>query len=174
MRATSSTGSGGKKTGPLSLEEVNDLCHWRTQLRDVALIGEYPDSGIGFGNLSARIGDSPRFLISGTQTGHCSHSTADQFSLVTRVDIPGNEVECEGPLRASSEAMTHAAIYAADMTIRAVVHVHDSRLWQHALEQLPTTDRKIPLRHTRHGKGICGAGCRTRVPGTRNCRDGGT
>lgn len=132
------------KTAALSLEELDELCRWRTKLRDVGLIGEYPDSGIGFGNLSARIGDSPRFLISGTQTGHFPSSGAEQFSLVTRVDIPGNEVECEGPLRASSEAMTHAAIYAADAAIRAVAHVHDSRLWDHALEKLPTTGREIP------------------------------
>lgn len=132
------------KTGQLALDELDDLCRWRTQLRQIGLIGEYPDSGIGFGNLSARIGDSLRFLISGTQTGHFRTSTAEQFSLVTRVDIPGNEVDCEGPLPASSEAMTHAGIYAADAAIRAVVHVHDSRLWEYALHHLPTTGRDIP------------------------------
>ena len=125
-------------TATLTHDKIDDLCRWRTRLHDVRLIGQYPDSGIGYGNLSARIGGSRQFLISGTQTGGPNRSEASQFSLVTNVDIEANEVTCEGPLQASSEAMTHASIYAAEPAVQAVVHVHDAELWNAALNRKPT------------------------------------
>ncbi len=46
-------------------------------------------------------------------------------------------------MQASSEALTHAAIYALDPGIRAVVHVHDAGLWQQLIDRIPTTSRAI-------------------------------
>ena len=47
---------------------------------------------------------------------------------------------CRGASQASSESLTHAAIYEMDDGIHAVVHVHDPELWQHLKNTFPTTD----------------------------------
>jgi len=127
----------------LSAGAVAELNAWRNRLRDKGLIGYYAEHGVGFGNVSIREGDSQRFIISGTQTGHIAHTDEQHYALVTACDIDANHVACEGPVQASSEALTHAAIYALDPDIRAVVHVHDARLWQEMIDRIPTTSRDV-------------------------------
>ena len=39
--------------------------------------------------------------------------------------------------------MTHAAIYALDPSINAIVHVHSKPLWNQYLHVLPTTDSGV-------------------------------
>lgn len=119
-----------------------DLITWRDRLFTWGLIGVYPD-GIGFGNVSVRLGGD-RFLISGTQTGHLSTTTPDHYTVVDQWDIERNWLHCWGPVRASSESLTHAAIYRQDPAIAAIVHGHHSRLWQTYQHQLPTTRAEIP------------------------------
>ena len=131
-----------EKAPPIAHPELPALCEWRARLHDAGLIGEYSALEIGFGNLSARV-DGRQFLISGTGTGRSRLSTDALFSLVTRADIADNRVECRGPVQASSEALTHAAIYLADPAIRAVVHVHDALLWQAGLKTLPSTAQNV-------------------------------
>lgn len=116
---------------------------WRRPLFAANLIGVYEDLGIGYGNLSMRCGEPGQFLISGTQTGSLATTDESHYSLVTRVDIDANTVSCVGPVKASSEAMTHAAIYALDEDIGAIVHVHSRPLWERYLDELPTTDPAI-------------------------------
>ena len=65
------------------------------------------------------------------------------YARVLSCDIEANRVVCEGPVQASSEALTHAAIYALDNAIRAVVHVHDAALWNELIDRIPTTSRDI-------------------------------
>ena len=62
---------------------------------------------------------------------------------MTKADIAGNAVWSVGPTRASSESLTHAAIYQLSSEINAVVHVHDAKLWKHYLDVLPTTDNRV-------------------------------
>jgi ribulose-5-phosphate 4-epimerase/fuculose-1-phosphate aldolase len=112
---------------------------WRRPLFDAGLIGCYETSGIGFGNLSVRTAETRRFVISGTQTGHIRVTVPEHYALVTDYDIAANRVACTGPVQASSESMTHAAIYELSADIQAVVHVHSKRLWQCLLERIPTT-----------------------------------
>ena len=107
------------------------------------LIGHYKELGIGFGNISIRCGDPGQFLITGTQTGHIASTTDQHYSLVTNYDIERNEVFCSGPVQASSEAMTHAAIYELDPSIAAVVHVHSRSLWDRHMNRLPTTNPDV-------------------------------
>ena len=126
------------------VEAVRDLDRWRRPLFEAGLIGEYPDLGIGYGNISKRCGKAGQFLISGTQTGHLAETDERHYALVTDVDIDANAVNCSGPVKASSEAMTHAAIYALDKRIGAVVHVHSRPLWESYLDVLPTTDGDVP------------------------------
>ncbi|MCB0360990.1 MAG: class II aldolase/adducin family protein, partial [Bdellovibrionales bacterium] len=106
-------------------------------------IGHYPD-GISFGNVSKRVGTSEQFVISGTQTGAVARATVQHFTTVTSYDIEGNRVTCRGPLRASSESLTHAALYRIDPQIGAVVHIHNATLWKKFYGELPTTDASVP------------------------------
>ena len=115
------------------------LNRWRQPLYEAGLIGHYENLGIGFGNISVRAGQDGQFIISGTQTGHIADTTADHYSLVTSCDVGANSLNCIGPVEASSEALTHAAIYALDRDINAVVHVHSRSLWDRLLEKAPTT-----------------------------------
>lgn len=119
------------------------LEEWRRPLYDKALVGYYEEHGVGYGNLSVRGEDPAQFLITGTQTGHLATTTTEHYALVTAYDIPGNTVHCTGPIQASSEAMTHAALYALDNAIGAVVHVHHATLWHTHLNKLPTTDARV-------------------------------
>lgn len=116
---------------------------WRRPLYDAGLIGHYEELGIGYGNLSVRFGHGNEFIISGTQTGHLGHTDGRHYALVTACDIATNRVSSTGPVRASSEALTHAAIYQLDDAINAVVHVHSPLLWNKLLDNAPTTARDV-------------------------------
>ena len=50
---------------------------------------------------------------------------------------------CEGPVKASSETMTHAALYEVDDTIKAIIHVHNEAMWKKLIRKLPTTNAKV-------------------------------
>ena len=54
-------------------------------------------------------------------------------------DWQQNYVICQGLIKASSETLTHAAIYHALPTVNAVIHVHHQQLWSSLLDRLPTT-----------------------------------
>ena len=125
------------------VEATKELDAWRRPLYEAGLIGEYVEHGIGYGNLSMRRGSSNLFLISGTQTGNLPVTNERHYSLVTDCDLRGNIVRCSGPIQASSEAMTHGAIYALGDAIGAVVHVHSRVLWDAHLNRLPTTDPDV-------------------------------
>ena len=114
----------------------------RRPLFEAGLIGHYAEHGVGYGNLSVRTDDG--FVISATQTGHLEHTSGEHYVLVSEVDIAANRVTSIGPLPPSSEAMTHAALYALTPAIAAVVHVHSAELWQKYIDTLPTTDRAVP------------------------------
>lgn len=122
---------------------TEELETWRRPLYAAGLVGHYEDLGVGFGNLSLRA-DGAAFVITGTQTGHLETTAGDHYALVTKTDVAANTVWSSGPVEASSEAMTHAAIYALSQAIRAVVHVHSRMLWEQYRNVLPTTDAAVP------------------------------
>lgn len=124
-------------------DRAAELETWRRPLFDAGLIGHYEELGVGFGNISMRCGRPGQFLISGTQTGHVPRTDENHYSLVTAYDIDANTLRCIGPVQASSEAMTHAAIYELDSSIGAIAHVHSRTLWQKLLDRLPTTDPAV-------------------------------
>ncbi len=129
---------------PPGADAVAELNRWREPLYDAGLIGHYEDLNVGYGNISVRSATAGGFVITGTQTGHIRNTGPQHYSLVTSVDIDANTVRCVGPVQASSEALTHAALYALSPTIGAVVHVHDRALWNEHAGSLPTTDASIP------------------------------
>ena len=47
-------------------------------------------------------------------------------------------MECHGPVKASSESLTHAAVY-ADSKVNAVIHVHNLKLWNYLKNKVPAT-----------------------------------
>lgn len=124
---------------PLDGPEIAELEQWRRPLFEAGLVGHYAEAGIGYGNISVRIGDGREFVISGTQTGHLLRTGREHYALVTDYDIDGNSVHCRGAVQASSETLTHAALYELDPTFRAVVHVHDEAVWRETRDREPTT-----------------------------------
>jgi len=108
-----------------------DLDKWHAQFKAAGILGQVPNryDGLGFGNLSQRL-DSQAFLISGTQTGGLDKLTANDYARVIRADIAKNLIEAEGPVKPSSESLTHAGIYALDDRIEFVFHVHSPEIWQ--------------------------------------------
>ncbi len=128
-----------QESAPLSAAETGELICWRAPLFRAGMIGHCAEHDVGYGNLSARVGNSRQFIISGTQTGHVADVSAEHFALVTDYDIDGNAVTSTGPVEASSESLTHAAIYELDPATRAVVHVHNERLWVALRDRLPST-----------------------------------
>jgi ribulose-5-phosphate 4-epimerase/fuculose-1-phosphate aldolase len=100
----------------------------RTWLYDLGLIGVYPN-GIGFGNVSIRAaGDE--FLISGTATGAKRELTPNEYCLVRSCDIEGNRVQSVGHIQASSESMSHGAIYRACPKVECVIHIHNKNIFE--------------------------------------------
>ena len=118
---------------------VAELNRWREPLFAAGLIGHYREADVGYGNLSIRSRGDGHFVISGTQTGHIAAPGPEHYALVTSYDIAANRLRCRGPVRASSESMTHAALYELSAEIGAVVHVHSAALWQTLRNRLPTT-----------------------------------
>lgn len=122
---------------------IEQLAAWRQPLFEAGLIGHYADVGIGYGNISIRCGEPGHFVISGTQTGHLAATTDQHYALVTAYDIVGNRVSCLGPVQASSESLTHAAIYELDARINAIVHVHSRTLWEQLRDRVATTNANV-------------------------------
>lgn len=123
---------------PLSVELIEDLNFWRNQLYQLKLIGE-DSQGIGYGNLSKRWQTSNQFIVSGTQTGGFPILTEKHYTLVTDYNIQDNCLTCTGPIKASSEALTHASLYQTNSSINGVIHVHNQQLWENLQNQVPTT-----------------------------------
>ncbi|MEH6344303.1 MAG: class II aldolase/adducin family protein [Bermanella sp.] len=133
----------------------------RQRLYQLGLIGQYEDINIGYGNISIRLMQSSpltgalsnmdlsqeqiSFIISGTQTGHLAQLTGEHYTCVRSIDIQRNEISTLGPIMASSESLTHGAIYQSQPEINAVIHFHNANIWQGMLhENLTHTSSKIP------------------------------
>ncbi len=126
----------------VDLELIQSLIAWRNYIHQLGLIGVY-DHGIGFGNISIRISDTLQFIISGSQTGHLPQLEPEHYTVVTDFNIEQNYLTCCGPIQASSESLTHAAIYSVQPQINAIIHVHHPQLWRSLLYQIPTTRKQV-------------------------------
>ena len=119
------------------------LTLWREKLYALNLIGVY-DDGVGFGNISVRLNDK-QFIITGSATGNKPELIKNDYALVTRYQLDKNQVESAGHTKASSEAMSHAAIYECSPEIQAVIHIHNLKLWKKLMHKIPTTDENVPF-----------------------------
>ncbi len=139
-------------------ERLAELDVLRTDLHDVGFVGMY-ESGIGFGNISLRLKSEPvgepvnesvadsadvngvdsvenkYFIISATATGGARELGRDGYCLVTKSSKEENKVWSMGPLQASSETLTHAAIYEASPQVQYIVHIHHKQLFSALLQE---------------------------------------
>ena len=109
---------------------------------DQHLLGLYPN-GIGFGNLSVRDGVTRNFYITGSATGGLPKLALSDCVRVVDCDFKKNWLRYEGTAIPSSESLTHAAIYLSDPSASAVIHCHDSVLWETLLDRVPATSKAI-------------------------------
>ncbi len=137
---------------PAVAEHFEVLDSWRTKLHQLAMIGQDPNryDGYGFGNVSQRIAPMQQtrghrsFLISGTQTGDQSRLGLSGYTTVQEYDIDHNRIVATGPVRPSSESLTHGMIYDMDAEIRVVLHVHSPGIWLASTALgLPVTDAQV-------------------------------
>jgi L-ribulose-5-phosphate 4-epimerase len=129
------------KSQPPDAFLIEELNNWRAKCHTLGLIGVYPN-GIGYGNISIRLNDR-HFLITGSATGHLSELSANHYTTVTDYHFGENRLTCEGPIQASSESLTHAAIYEADKAVNAVIHIHSKNMWNVLMNKIPTTSPKV-------------------------------
>jgi ribulose-5-phosphate 4-epimerase/fuculose-1-phosphate aldolase len=132
--------------------ECRDLEYQRKKLYHENLIGECPIHKVGFGNISVKYDlqqyhstTNPQFIITGTQTGKFSELNSTQYTRVIDFDIENLKLHSMGALEASSEALTHAAIYLSNPQIGGIVHVHSSSIWNGIITNTQfTTSKNIP------------------------------
>lgn len=113
---------------------------WRTKFFDLQLIGTLPN-GIGFGNISHK--NNHNFYITGSATGSDRELPKSGYALVTEFNIEKNAVKSIGETKASSESLSHAAIYLTKDDVNAVIHIHNKTLWEKLIHKLPTTPLEI-------------------------------
>ena len=124
---------------PATLVEINT---WRNKLFKLGLIGAYA-SGVGFGNISIRAGENS-FIITGSATGALQRLDETHYVLVTDYDLANNSLTCRGPVVASSESLSHAAIYECSPETNCVIHIHNFEMWRRLAGKAPTTGEGIP------------------------------
>lgn len=100
----------------------------RTRLFTLGLIGE--KDGIGYGNLSMRHEGSKSFFITATQTGRKQTLSREYYTYISDYDFSTFKVISQGTHEPSSEALSHAMIYAIDDRITTVIHIHSLALWK--------------------------------------------
>ena len=120
-------------------EELN-AC--RRKLLQLRLIGA-DGNGIGFGNLSLRATEADAFYITGSGTGGLPRLGLEHFAKVMAYDFSRNWLRCEGGTLASSESLTHAAIYEADRAVGAVIHCHSCSVWERLVATGAATDAAV-------------------------------
>ena len=119
-----------------------ELNRYRRKLLALGMIG-VDASGVGFGNLSIQNGATSGFYITGSATAGISELMPTDCAKVVAYDFTRNWLQCEGSTVASSESLTHAAVYESDPTARAVIHCHDMKLWAALLDKAPTTPKRV-------------------------------
>ena len=129
-----------EKSFDFSDKDFHEINSCRQKLYEAGFIGAYPD-GIGFGNLSVRYNKN-QFIISGSATGNFKNLSKNHFALVKDFDISKNNIQYVGLTKASSESLSHAAIYNSNSEVNAVIHIHHKGMWNTYLNDLPTTDKK--------------------------------
>lgn len=137
----------------LTAVQLTEINAWRKVLVIMGMIGQTPEryDNYGFGNISRRLladelpGYDHPFVISGTQTGGVADLAPEHYATVLWCRPAENHVSAQGPMRPSSESMTHGVVYEIDSRINWVFHAHDPYIWQQRVAlDLPTTADGVP------------------------------
>jgi L-ribulose-5-phosphate 4-epimerase len=120
-------------------QDIIKLNEWREKFYSLKLIGM--NNGIGYGNISIRKYEG--FIISGTKTGGIEKLTEQNYTKVINWNYEGNCLSCVGKIDASSESLSHAAVYDSDKRVNAVIHVHSLELWEKLINKIPTTSEQV-------------------------------
>ncbi len=151
-------------------EKLNAL---RTKLFDRGYIGENAE-GIGFGNISLRMAfdeeSKNHFLISSSGSGGIRELELSGYSLVYQSDIEKNTIYSQGQYKASSESMSHAALYRESARVfsednseenpikrvECIVHIHHAPLFNALCQEddIPCTAKEIPYGTVEMAKAI--------------------
>lgn len=121
------------------IAEMNTI---RNKLHKAGMIN-IDSYNIGYGNISIRYMNGRQFIITGTQTAGKENLSNRDYSLVKDFDIAQNKLICTGKIKASSESLTHAAVYHAVHNANSVIHIHSSKLWEKFCNKLPTTPEEF-------------------------------
>jgi ribulose-5-phosphate 4-epimerase/fuculose-1-phosphate aldolase len=136
----------------LAHEHLAELNAWRRILYLLNLVGQDPGryDGFAYGNVSCRLAagvSSDRdtsFLITGTQTNHLPQLGPEHYAVVERCDPDQNRIVAKGPVKPSSETLTHGTLYQLDSGIQYVMHVHSPEIWQSAARlNIPETGKDV-------------------------------
>jgi L-ribulose-5-phosphate 4-epimerase len=126
----------------IPMEELEKLNTWREVLCNLGMIGA-DEQGIGFGNISIRKLGTKHFYITGSATGSLKNLNKQHYCLVTGYNLDENTLACTGPIKASSESMSHAAVYSEFPGAGAVIHIHHNAFWTSLLNRVPTTQKGV-------------------------------
>lgn len=134
---------------PLAQAQLRELNAWRKAMVYMQMIGQTPEryQNYGFGNISRRLtaaempGYAHPFVISGTQTGGIADLEPVHYASVLECQPETNHVIAEGPMKPSSESMTHGMVYVAAPEVNWIIHAHDPHIW-HVAEAL-----SVPCTH---------------------------
>ena len=114
---------------PVTIPALDELNAWRRILRQLGLIGQDPSRYGGYGS----------------QTAHLTELSATGFATVSDYDAERNRVVACGPVKPSSESLTHGSVYNVNNDIRVIFHVHSQSIWRCAsILSLPATDASVP------------------------------
>jgi len=126
---------------PISINQLHELNKWRDTLYNLGFIGVY-HNGIGFGNISKRLNNNT-FIITGSATGGLKTLNENHYVLVNEYNLRQNSLTCTGPIKASSESLSHAAIYECSKETNAVIHIHNFDMWEKLIHKVPTTREEV-------------------------------
>lgn len=127
---------------PVDYPVIAEINAWRRILHQLKLVGQDDGlyQGMGFGNVSCRLNNSHQFVITASQTGHIAELESSHYCVVTDCSVERNRLVARGPMKPSSEALTHAAVYQALPEIQTVIHAHNAMIWQQAEKlHIPST-----------------------------------
>ncbi len=109
--------------------------------------------GLSYGNLSAysdklmdyysAYSNKIKFIISASGTSGIKNFTIDDYTIIVDYDFAKNYLHFIGKRIASSESLTHAAIYNSVNNVKYVVHFHNEQIWSRNIHKLLTTDIDI-------------------------------
>jgi L-ribulose-5-phosphate 4-epimerase len=130
------------KKNSISKKDFALIEKYRRKLNRLGLIGCY-DNGIGFGNVSL-IGRDGKIIITASQTGHLKSLRSKHYVKLLRYNVDTMTLRYEGVGKASSETLTHCSIYESIKGAKAVIHVHNEKLWRALMEAgYPTVSADI-------------------------------